>query len=99
MHFQLQQTAVGALVIEARKQAAEKGLAASMNQCMKCWETILPCTLRHPTLKIDLPAVLNNFQKRYQGAMYSGCGGGYLYVVSDRPVPGAFKVQIRTAKV
>lgn len=76
-----------------------KGLAASMNQCMKCWETLLPCTLRHPTLKVDLPAVLADFQKRYQGAMYSGCGGGYLYVVSDRPVPGAFKVQIRTAKV
>ena len=76
-----------------------KGLAASMNQCMKCWETLLPCTLRQATLKTDLPAVLNDFQKRYEGAMYSGCGGGYLYVVSDRPVPGAFKVQIRIAKV
>jgi hypothetical protein len=30
--------------------------------------------------------------------MYSGCGGGYLYVVSDEPVPGAFQVQVRTSR-
>jgi hypothetical protein len=30
--------------------------------------------------------------------MYSGCGGGYLMVVSDEPIPGAFKVNIRLAK-
>jgi hypothetical protein len=29
--------------------------------------------------------------------MYSGCGGGYLIVVSERPVAGAFKVNVRTA--
>jgi len=27
--------------------------------------------------------------------MYSGCGGGYLYVVSEKPVPGAFQVTVR----
>ncbi len=31
----------------------------------------------------------------YPGAMYSGCGGGYLYVVSQEPVPGAFGVKVR----
>jgi hypothetical protein len=29
--------------------------------------------------------------------MYSGCGGGYLIVVSNQPVPGAFKVTVRIA--
>jgi hypothetical protein len=29
--------------------------------------------------------------------MYSGCGGGYLVVASDTPVPGALQVTIRTA--
>jgi hypothetical protein len=29
--------------------------------------------------------------------MYSGCGGGYLMVVSDETVPGAFKVKVRIA--
>ena len=68
-------------------------LAESMNECMRCWEAILPGTVRHPTLKIDLPALLKHYQDRYVGAMYSGCGGGYLYVISQEPVPGAFKVK------
>jgi len=29
--------------------------------------------------------------------MYSGCGGGYLYVASAEPVPGTIKVRIRIA--
>jgi hypothetical protein len=29
--------------------------------------------------------------------MYSGCGGGYLLVVSKEPVPGAFTVKVRLA--
>ena len=29
--------------------------------------------------------------------MYSGCGGGYLYVVSEEPVPGGFQVKVRMA--
>jgi len=74
-----------------------KGLATSMNQCMACWESLLPCVLRHPTLSVDLVALLKYYQARYPGAMYSGCGGGYLYVVSEEPVPGAFRVTVRTA--
>jgi hypothetical protein len=30
--------------------------------------------------------------------MYSGCGGGYLMVVSEKPGPGAFRVKVRIAK-
>ena len=74
-----------------------KGLAASMNECMACWESLLPCVLRHPTITVDLVALLKYYQARYPGAMYSGCGGGYLYVVSAEPVPGAFRVTVRTA--
>ena len=39
------------------------------------------------------------YQSRYAGAMYSGCGGGYLYVISDEPVPGALKVHVRLGVV
>jgi hypothetical protein len=70
-------------------------LGASMNECMRCWEALLPCTVRHPALTVDLPAILKAYQDRYPGAMYSGCGGGYLYVVADAPVPGAFRVRVR----
>lgn len=70
-------------------------LGASFNECMKCWEAILPGTVRHRTLTCDLPALLRVYQARYPGAMYSGCGGGYLFVVSEEPVPGAFQIQVR----
>lgn len=70
-------------------------LGESLNECMRCWETILPRTVRHPALTLDLMELLAFYQAHYAGAMYSGCGGGYLYVVSEQPVPGAFKVRIR----
>jgi hypothetical protein len=73
------------------------GLGASMNECMRCWEAILPHTVSHPTVTVDLRGLLAYYQSRYPGAMYSGCGGGYLYVVSEEPVPGGIRVQVRTA--
>jgi hypothetical protein len=38
---------------------------------------------------------LKHYQTRYAGAMYSGCGGGYLYVVTEEIIPDAIKVKIR----
>ncbi len=73
-----------------------RGLGATMNECMRCWEALLPYTVRHPALRVDLLALLGYYQSRYPGAMYSGCGGGYLFVVSDEPVPGAFHMKVCT---
>jgi hypothetical protein len=72
-----------------------RALGESFNQCMRCWEAILPHTVRHPTLTVDLLAILGAYQARYAGAMYSGCGGGYLFVLSEQPVPGAFQFKVR----
>jgi len=73
-------------------------LGASLNACMECWEALLPDTVSHPTLTLDLLALLRVYQQRYPGAMYSGCGGGYLYVISARRVPGAFQIKVRFAE-
>ena len=73
------------------------GLGQSMNDCMVCWETILPRTVFDTTISLDLMEILAFYQKRYYGAMYSGCGGGYIYVVSDEPVPGGFQVKVRVS--
>lgn len=73
-------------------------LGASMKHCMQCWEAILPHTVGHPTITIDLKAILDYYQRRYAGAMYSGCGGGYAIVVSEEPVPGSMKIRVRTGK-
>jgi hypothetical protein len=70
-------------------------LGQSMNECMVCWDSILPGTVYDPTFSLDLLEILGYYQKCYYGAMYSGCGGGYIYVVAGEPVPGGFQVKIR----
>lgn len=72
-----------------------RGLAASFNECMTCWETLLPQTVSHAMISLDLVGLLRAYQSGYPGAMYSGCGGGYLMVVSEEAVPGSFKVKVR----
>jgi len=72
-----------------------RALGASFNECMLCWETLLPQTVRHPLISVDLFGLMKFYQARYLGAMYSGCGGGYLYVISEEPVPGSLKVKVR----
>ena len=73
-------------------------LGASFNACMKCWHTLLPDILEHSTLHPDIIPLLEYYQANYAGAMYSGCGGGYLFVVSSEPVPGGFQVKIKVAQ-
>ncbi len=75
-----------------------EGLGASLNDCMRCWARILPYTVRHPKISVDLVRLLRVYQEQYPGAMYSGCGGGYLVVVSEESVPGAHQVTIRRAR-
>lgn len=70
-------------------------LGASMNECMRCWAALLPNVARHPA--VDLLEILRFYQARYAGAMYSGCGGGYLYVDSEEPVPGSIAISVRVA--
>ncbi|MBC8096138.1 MAG: hypothetical protein H7Y43_10025, partial [Akkermansiaceae bacterium] len=73
------------------------GLGASLNETMLCWEKLLPQVVRHPLIKFDLKGMLKVYQRNFPGAMFSGCGGGYLFVISKDPVPGAFKVTVRIA--
>jgi hypothetical protein len=70
-------------------------LGASMNDCMVCWEKLLPHVVKHPLIKPDLKAILKVYQKNHPGAMFSGCGGGYLLVASKEKVPGSFQVTVR----
>jgi hypothetical protein len=72
-------------------------LGASLNLNMRCWESLLPHVCRHPLIAPGLMDLLQAYQGDYPGAMFSGCGGGYLIVVSEDPVPGAFQVTVRVA--
>ena len=80
---------------DAIRRMDTTALGTSFNDCMVCWETLLPQTVSHPTLRVDLRAILRAYQRSHPGAMFSGCGGGYLYVISEKPVPGAFKMNVR----
>jgi len=71
-------------------------LGASLNLNMRCWEVLLPHVVCHPLITTDLIDVLRAYQNDYPGAMFSGCGGGYLIVASKEPVPGAFHINVRT---
>lgn len=74
-----------------------EGLGSSFNECMECWHTLLPDILEHETLKADIIPILEYYQQNYVGAMYSGCGGGYIYVASEDSVPGSFQIKVRVA--
>ncbi len=74
--------------------ADARGLGESLNECMRCWEALLPHVVRHPSLTVDLMEILRGYQSTYLGAMYSGCGGGYLFIVADRAVPGTEKISV-----
>jgi len=75
-----------------------KSLGETLNENMRCWDALLPCNLRDPVLTPDLLDLLYFYQHKYHGAMCSGPGGGYLYVVSDKPVPGAFHATVKVKK-
>jgi hypothetical protein len=80
---------------DAIRRMNVEALGASLNETMLCWEKLLPHVVKHPLIKFDLKALLKVYQDNFPGAMFSGCGGGYLLVASRKPVPGAFQVKVR----
>lgn len=86
----------GAACFDAIVAMDLRGLQDSMNECMLAWEAILPNTVAHPALTVDLGRLQRAYRDEYGGAMYSGCGGGYLFVATDREVPGSFGVSVKT---
>lgn len=71
------------------------GLAGSFNETMEAWAAMLPGTVRHHSIEADLEGIVAAYRAEYGGALYSGCGGGYLFVPTERPVPGSFGIRVR----
>ena len=71
-------------------------LGASLNECSRAWGAILPQIYEHPAIKADLRGLLAAYTAEYPGAMYSGCGGGYIIVASDEPPAGSARISVRT---
>lgn len=67
------------------------GLGKAMSDTLISWKKILPLTVPDDIMK-DMET---NYFINYPGAITSGCGGGYVIVVSEKEVPGAVKIRIR----
>ncbi len=72
-----------------------EALGESLNECSRAWAAILPQVFEHPAINIDLHGLLAGYAAAYPGAMYSGCGGGYVIVASDTPPPGSARIAVR----
>ena len=72
-----------------------EALGASLNECARAWDAILPQVYEHPAISIDLRRLLAAYADAYPGAMFSGCGGGYVIVASDEAPPGSAGIAIR----
>jgi hypothetical protein len=71
------------------------GLGASLTGTIYCWEALLPHIVRHPSISTDLMAIFEYYRSKYAGAVFSGCGGGYLFIASEDLISGVFQVNIR----
>ncbi len=70
-------------------------LGASLNECSRAWDAVLPQIFEHPALTVDIRGLTDAYAAEYAGAMTSGCGGGYLVVASDIEPPGSSRISIR----
>ena len=67
------------------------GLGRSMSDSFFAWKKILPFTVPDQLMK----EVKSNYIEKYDGAITSGCGGGYAVVASEKEIPGAIKIKVR----
>jgi len=67
-----------------------KKLGAALSLTYDMWKKILPLTV---TEKVEKERA--NYKDRSYGQLTSGCGGGYLMLVTDQVIPGAIQFKIR----
>lgn len=72
-----------------------RALGEALNECSLAWDALLPHIFVHPAITTDLRGLLAAYASEHPGAMYSGCGGGYLIVASE-DVPGSCSISVRT---
>jgi cytidyltransferase-like protein len=67
------------------------GLGKSLSDTLISWKKILPLTVPDDILR----DIETNYLSTYPGAITTGCGGGYVIVISEKEVPGAVKIRVR----
>lgn len=67
------------------------GLGKALTNTFLSWRKILPLTVPGWVME----EMTTKYFPDYPGAITSGAGGGYVIVVSDKPVEGAIKIKVR----
>ena len=62
-----------------------------IRNCLLSWKKILPLTVPDDIMK-EMETV---YFSKYPGAITSGCGGGYIIVISEKEVPGEVRIKVR----
>jgi hypothetical protein len=62
-----------------------------MTDTLLLWKKILPLTVPDDILE----ELETNYFPNYYGALTSGSGGGYIFVVSEMEIEGAIKIRVR----
>jgi len=66
-------------------------LGKSLSDTLISWKKILPLTVPDDIMK----DIETNYLSTYPGAITTGCGGGYVIVISEKEVPEAIKIKVR----
>jgi len=67
------------------------GLGKALTETFLSWKKILPLTIPDWVMK----EMETKYFPYYPGAITSGCGGGYVFVVSEKEIEGAIKIRVR----
>lgn len=67
------------------------GLGKAMTDTFMAWSEMLPLTVP----KWVMEEMEDKYINKYPGAITSGAGGGYAFVVSDKPIEGALKIKVK----
>jgi cytidyltransferase-like protein len=67
------------------------GFGKSLSDTLVSWKKILPLTVPDDIMK-EMETV---YFSKYPGAITSGCGGGYIIVISEKEVPGEVRIKVR----
>lgn len=66
-------------------------LGKALTNTFLMWKKILPYTVPDWVMK----EMESKYLRDYPGAITSGCGGGYIIVVSEKVVEGSLKIKVR----
>lgn len=67
------------------------GLGKALSDTLISWKKILPLTVPDDIMK-EMETI---YFSEYPGAITTGCGGGYIIVVSEKEVPGEVRIKVR----